>query len=114
MGQLLIMIVPIAAMLYFMQRAQKKQQTQHQNMLNSMEPGSRVVTIGGLHGVISEVNSDKGTVVLDCEGIYLEFERSAIRTVKPAMVVENDDSVTEVVVEEEETTNSTPESSEEE
>lgn len=97
----LIMIIPIAAMLIFMQRSQKKQQQQRQTLMDSIAPGSRIVTIGGLHGVVSEVNTDKNTIVLDCEGIYLEFERSAIRTVKPAAVVENDESVTEEVVEEE-------------
>ncbi len=96
MGQMLIMIIPIAAMLFFMQRSQKKQQQERQNLLNSMEVGSRVVTIGGLHGVISEVNEGKNTVVIDCEGIYLEFDRTAIRTVKAPVVVENDAEVTEV------------------
>ena len=48
-----------------------------------MKAGDRVVTIGGLHGVLSEVNTDKSTVVIDCEGIFLEFDRAAIRTVTP-------------------------------
>ena len=97
----LIMILPIAAMLFFMQRSQKKQQQERQKLMDSIVVGSRVITAGGLHGVISEVNTNKNTVVLDCEGIYLEFERASIRTVKPGMTVENDDSVTEVIVEEE-------------
>lgn len=97
----IIMILPIVAMLIFMQRSQKKQQRERQELMDSVAPGSRVITIGGLHGVVSEVNKDKNTIVLDCEGIYLEFERTSIRTVKPAAIVENDDSVTEVIVEEE-------------
>lgn len=96
----LIMILPIAAMLFFMQRSQKKQQQERQKLMDSIAVGSRVITVGGLHGVITEVNADKNTVVLDCEGIYLEFERASIRTVKPGITVENDDSVTEVVIEE--------------
>lgn len=103
MAQGLIMIIPIAAMLFFMQRSQKKQQQERQKLMDSITTGSRVVTIGGLHGIVSEVNDDKKTVVLDCEGIYLEFDRTSIRTVKPGMTVENDDSVTEVIVEEEQT-----------
>ena len=99
--QALIMVVPIAAMLFFMQRSQKKQQQERQKLMDSITTGSRVVTIGGLHGIVSEVNDDKKTVVLDCEGIYLEFERTSIRTVKPATIIENDDSVTEIIVEEE-------------
>lgn len=103
MTQGLIMIIPIAAMLFFMQRSQKKQQQERQKLMDSITTGSRVVTIGGLHGIVSEVNDDKKTVVLDCEGIYLEFDRTSIRTVKPGVTVANDDSVTEVVVEEEPT-----------
>ena len=49
-----------------------------------MPVGSKVVTIGGLHGIISEINRDKSTVLLDCEGIYLEFNRSSIATVLPS------------------------------
>lgn len=97
----LIMILPIAAMLFFMQRSQKKQQQERQKLMDSIAVGSRVITIGGLHGIITEVNTDKNTVVLDCEGIYLEFERTSIRTVKPGLTVENDDSVTEIIVAEE-------------
>ena len=96
-----IMLLVMVGLIWFMQRSQKKQQKERQALMDSIVPGSRVVTIGGLHGVVSEVNKDKNTIVLDCEGIYLEFERTSIRTVKPATVVENDDSVTEVVVEEE-------------
>lgn len=47
-----------------------------------MKVGDSVVTIGGLHGVISEINNNDKTVTLDCEGIYLVFDRSSIRTVK--------------------------------
>ena len=97
----LIMILPIGAMLFFMQRTQKKQKQERQKLMESISIGSRVITIGGLHGIISEAKKKKNTVVLDCEGIYLEFERTSIRTVKPATIIENDDSVTEIIVEEE-------------
>jgi len=56
------------------------------SLLENMKAGDEVVTIGGLHGVLSEVNTEKSTVIIDCEGIFLEFDRSAIRTVKPGTV----------------------------
>lgn len=86
--EMLIMILPIAAMLFFMQRSQKKQQQQRQSLLDSMQIGSRVVTIGGLHGVISAINETKNTVEIDCDGIYLEFDRASIRTVQAPSVSE--------------------------
>ena len=70
--ELLIPIIVLAAMWFFMSRSTKKQQQERQNTLSAMKPGDSVVTIGGLHGVLSEVN-DK-TVIIDCEGIYLEFD----------------------------------------
>ncbi len=58
--------------------------------------------IGGLHGVLSEINEK--TVLIDCEGIVLEFDRAAIRTVTPGTAVTNDSAVTSVPVTEVEET----------
>lgn len=85
--QFIILIGAMAVMLFFMTRTQKKQQQKRQELLNNAKVGSKVVTIGGLHGVISEINEEKKTVTLDCEGIYLEFNRSAIATVEPSVEV---------------------------
>ena len=95
MGAMLFPLIIIGGMMFFMTRSQKKQQNQRQELLNSMKTGDEIVTIGGLYGVVHEVNSDKGTVVIDCEGIYLEFERNAIKTVKATTTA----PVTEEVVE---------------
>ena len=98
MGSLpmLVMFVALLAMWYFMSRSQKKQQQERQNLLDSMKSGDEVVTIGGLHGVVSEIDNEKRTVVIDCEGIFLEYDRAAIKTVKPGTVVTNDSTVNTV------------------
>ncbi|MUN75349.1 preprotein translocase subunit YajC [Enterococcus casseliflavus] len=83
---MLFMLVALVAMWFFMSRSQKKQQQERKNLLENMKAGDEVVTIGGLHGVLSEVNTEKSTVIIDCEGIFLEFDRSAIRTVRPGTV----------------------------
>lgn len=75
-------IVPFAVMfgiMYFLLiRPQKKQQEKVQDMLESLSVGDSIITIGGLHGIIDEINDTAKTVVLDCEGIYLTFERRAV------------------------------------
>ena len=98
MGSLpmLVMFVALLAMWYFMSRSQKKQQQERQNLLDSLKSGDEVVTIGGLHGVVSEIDNEKRTVVIDCEGIFLEYDRAAIKTVKPGTVVTNDSTVNTV------------------
>lgn len=80
---MILMIVVMMGLFFMMNRGQKKEQQKRQNLLDSMKPGDSVVTIGGLHGVISEMNSADKTVTLDCEGIFLVFDRASIRTVKP-------------------------------
>ena len=52
-------------------------------MFSQMKKGDRVVTIGGLHGVIDSIDNDAKTVVIDSDGIYLTFNLGAIRDVKP-------------------------------
>ncbi|QIL45892.1 preprotein translocase subunit YajC [Vagococcus coleopterorum] len=96
MSSTLLMLVVLGGMMFFMTRSQKKQQQKRQDLLNSMTVGSKVVTIGGLHGVISEIDQTKDTVWLDCEGIQLEFNRSAIATVTETPAA---DVVTETVTE---------------
>lgn len=85
MGQMFSSMIMIAAMfgiMYFLIiRPQKKQQEKVQNMLSSITVGDSVVTIGGLHGIVDEINETAKTIVLDCEGIYLTFERRAIARV---------------------------------
>ncbi|MDR0921499.1 MAG: preprotein translocase subunit YajC [Lactobacillales bacterium] len=81
---MLIFLIAIVAMYFMMNRSQKKQQQQRQELMNQMKPGDEVVTIGGLHGVLHEVNADKGIVTIDCEGVLLDFDRAAIKTVKPS------------------------------
>ncbi len=76
------MLLVIVAMYFYLFRTQKKQQKERQNFLNNLQLGDAVVTIGGLHGVISEISSDKKKVTLDCEGALFDFDQQSIRTKK--------------------------------
>lgn len=81
-AQFLPAIAMIGALYFFMIRPQQKAAQQKRQMVEAMKKGDAVVTIGGLHGIVDEVDVAKRIVVLDCEGVYLTFELSAIGTVK--------------------------------
>ncbi|WP_025730715.1 preprotein translocase subunit YajC [Atopobacter phocae] len=66
---------------WFVLRRQKKKATEARNMLSNLEVGDKVITIGGLYGIIDEVNQTENYVVLDCDGVYLTYDRNAIRQV---------------------------------
>lgn len=68
----------MGVMYLLMIRPQQKRAKETQSMLDSLQKGDSIITIGGLHGVVDEVNDTNKTVVIDCEGIYLTFERRAV------------------------------------
>jgi len=80
---LIVMVVVMVGMMYFQVRTQKKQAEKRMESLNKLQKGYEVVTIGGLYGTIDEVDSERKTVVLDVDGVYLTFELTAIKTVLP-------------------------------
>lgn len=76
---MLFSLVLMIAIFYFLTiRPSKKRMEQQKQMYDSLKPGDEVITIGGLHGVIDEINRTNNTVVLDCEGVYLTFELQTI------------------------------------
>ena len=79
----LIMLVGMMALMFFMQRSQKKQAQKRMESLNKLQKGYEVITIRGLYGTVDEVYTEKGTIVLDVDGVYLTFELAAIKTVLP-------------------------------
>ena len=50
---------------FFMIRPQRKQQKELENFRNSLQKGDKIVTIGGIHGTISEVKDDYVLVEVD-------------------------------------------------
>jgi preprotein translocase subunit YajC len=84
MGSLMTTFIPFGLVIlifYFLIiRPQNKKQKETQRMLSELKKGDRVVTIGGLHGVINSVKESTVVVKVD-ENCKLEFSRSAISTV---------------------------------
>ena len=88
--QMIIMFVVMAGLIFYMNRTQKKQAENRMESLNKLQKGYEVITIGGLYGTVDEVDTEKRTVVLDVDGVYLTFELTAIKTVLPQAEAEVD------------------------
>lgn len=84
MGIVLYIVVLVALMYFMLIRPQQKRQKETQQMMAAMAVGDSAVTIGGLHGVIAEIDETKNTITLDCEGVYLVFDRRAIARTQKA------------------------------
>ncbi|MFH0735040.1 MAG: preprotein translocase subunit YajC [bacterium] len=81
MVQTLIMFGAIFAIFYFMIiRPQQKRAKEREALLSAIQKGDKVITSGGVHGVIAGLE-DK-TVLLDLgNNVKIKVERSAITTV---------------------------------
>lgn len=79
----LIMLALMVGLMFFTQRSQKKQAQKRRESLNKLQKGYEVITAGGLYGIVDEVDTEKRTIVLDVDGVYLTFELDAIKTVLP-------------------------------
>lgn len=77
--QLLPMLLIFVVFYFLLIRPQTKRQKAVQEMQNSLERGDYVVTIGGLHGVVHQIEDLYVTV--KCDNALLKFNRSAIAEV---------------------------------
>ncbi|MBM7554643.1 preprotein translocase subunit YajC [Thalassobacillus pellis] len=77
----LLPIILMFVIFYFLLiRPQQKKQKKIQQMQADLQKGNRIITIGGLHGIIHAI--DEGTIVITVEnGTKLTFDRSAVREV---------------------------------
>lgn len=76
-GSLMLLGGIVLVFYFFMIRPQQKKQKEQKNFINEIKKGDHIVTIGGVHGKIMEM--DEETVTIDVEkGARIKFERSAI------------------------------------
>jgi len=77
----LIMFGAIFLIFYFMIiRPQQKRAKEKEKMLSNLEKGDKIVTNGGIHGVIAGLE-DKTALLMISENTKIKIDRSAIVTV---------------------------------
>lgn len=73
-------IVLMVAIFYFLlYRPQKKQQKRRKEMLDGLQKGNRVVTIGGIYGQIVDIKEDVVKLKI-ADHVEIEVSRAAINT----------------------------------
>lgn len=77
----IIMVGAIFLIFYFMIiRPQQKRAKERDKLLSNLQKGDKVVTSGGLHGVIAGLD-EKTALIQVADNVKMKFERSAITTV---------------------------------
>ena len=74
------LILMLAVFYFLLIRPQQKRQKERMAMLDALKKGDKVITIGGLHGTIVDLNDDQVVLRVN-ENTKLTFERHAVNTV---------------------------------
>ncbi len=75
----IIMLAMIGVFYFFMIRPQQKKQKEQKSFLEELSKGQKVVTMGGIHGKIVQVNADSTTLLLEIsEGTKIKIDKNVI------------------------------------
>ncbi|MEA3322130.1 MAG: preprotein translocase subunit YajC [Bacillota bacterium] len=80
LGAVLPLVLMFAIFYFLLIRPQQKRQKQVREMQTSLQKGDKVVTIGGLHGIVDALDEDK-IVIKAGDGSRLTYDRQAVRDV---------------------------------
>jgi preprotein translocase subunit YajC len=73
-----VMIVLMIIIFYFLLiRPQKKQRQEQEARIASLKKGDKVVTIGGMHGIVHHLSKETVTLKIS-EGVFVPFNKTAI------------------------------------
>ena len=76
-GMIIWMVLLFALMYFMLIRPQKKQREPHQKLIESLKRGDRVVTSGGLLGVISGI-TDNTVIVEISDSVKVKVQKSHV------------------------------------
>lgn len=84
--QMLALIVPMGIFFYFfMIRPESKRRKEREQVLNSVKVKDKVVTIGGIHGTVVDVEPTEIVILVDAKkDVKMRFRRSAVDSVESA------------------------------
>jgi preprotein translocase subunit YajC len=81
---MLMLLVPMGLFFYFfMIRPEKKRRQEREQVLNSVKVKDKVVTIGGIHGTVVDVEPTEIVILVDPKkDVKMRFRRSAVDSVE--------------------------------
>lgn len=74
---LIILLLPIAAIIYLTVMPQRRQKKKQQQLMSTLEVGDEVVTIGGIHGVVNHIEGDVVHLEVD-DDVVMKFGLGAV------------------------------------
>ena len=84
MATLILLAAMFVLLWAFLIRPQRRKQQEQQQLLASVEPGDEILTVGGIYGIVTEIDDEDDLIVEIAEGIQVRIARRAVGgVVKP-------------------------------
>lgn len=82
--QMILLLVAMGVMFWFiMIKPDRRRRQEHQRMLDAVKKGDRVVTIGGVHGKVADVDAAHGIVHVEvAPKMVIKVNKTAIASVE--------------------------------
>ncbi len=77
-GLLFPLVLIIGVFYFFIYRPQQKREEEHQEMVENLEQGDKIVTVGGVHGTIQKIDEDSVLAQVNSKGTRLRFNKDSI------------------------------------
>ena len=95
MAQLILLLAMLVLLWALLIRPQRSRQRQQQDLLQSVEPGDEILTVGGLYGIVQEIDEEDDLVVEVADAVHVRIARRAVASVvKPEEEHDEDDEET--------------------
>lgn len=84
MASLILLLAMFVLLWVLLIRPQRQRQLKQQQLLSSVEPGDEILTVGGLYGIVRDIDEEDDLIVEIAEGIQVRIARRAVGgVVKP-------------------------------
>ena len=96
MGGFLILLILFAAAWFILAVPARRRKTAHEAMQDSVGIGSEVITAGGMHGIVQEIDEDDIVHLEVAPSVVVRIDRRAIAAVATEVEVEPDEEPEEL------------------
>ena len=96
MAQLILLLAMLVLLWALLIRPQRSRQRQQQEVLSAVEPGDEIITVGGLYGIVQEIDEEDDLIVEVADAVHVRIARRAVAgVVKPDDEPDEDEDVSE-------------------
>jgi preprotein translocase subunit YajC len=96
LAQLILLLAMLVLLWALLIRPQRARQRQQQELLSAVEPGDEIITVGGLYGIVQEIDEEDDLIVEVADAVHVRIARRAVAgVVKPDDEGEEDEDAPE-------------------